>query len=91
MPVIDSDLEAAGSFQLGSWRVNRVGYGALQLAGDNAFGPPRDRRRGRSGFVRGRQQRDQSHRYEPRYYGAGVVNELIYDRRSIRTPATWRL
>jgi 3-oxoacyl-[acyl-carrier protein] reductase len=25
----------AGSFALGPWQVNRVGYGAMQLAGDN--------------------------------------------------------
>jgi pyridoxine 4-dehydrogenase len=38
-----ADVEAAGSFSLGRWRVNRIGYGAMQLAGDNVFGPPRDR------------------------------------------------
>ena len=33
----------AGSFALGPWRVRRAGYGAMQLAGDGVFGPPRDR------------------------------------------------
>jgi hypothetical protein len=32
-----------GSFALGPWRVRRAGYGAMQLAGDGVFGPPRDR------------------------------------------------
>jgi hypothetical protein len=27
---------------LGPWRVHRAGYGAMQLAGDEVFGPPRD-------------------------------------------------
>ena len=30
-----------GSFALGSWRVRRAGYGAMQLAGNGVFGPPR--------------------------------------------------
>jgi len=35
--------ELGGSFALGPWRVRRAGYGAMQLAGDGFFGPPRDR------------------------------------------------
>jgi pyridoxine 4-dehydrogenase len=35
--------ELGGSFALGPWRVRRAGYGAMQLAGDGVFGPPRDR------------------------------------------------
>lgn len=35
--------EGAAWFALGSWRVRRIGYGAMQLAGDGVFGPPRDR------------------------------------------------
>ena len=34
---------SAGVFHLGPWSVNRMGYGAMQLAGANVFGPPRDR------------------------------------------------
>jgi hypothetical protein len=37
-----SEPDAAGSFALGRWQVNRLGYGAMQLAGNNVFGPPRD-------------------------------------------------
>ena len=37
------DGELGGSFALGRWQVHRIGYGAMQLAGDNVFGPPRDR------------------------------------------------
>lgn len=33
----------AGVFDLGSRPVNRLGYGAMQLAGPGVFGPPRDR------------------------------------------------
>ena len=37
------DLDLRGHFALGPWRVRRAGYGAMQLAGDGVFGPPRDR------------------------------------------------
>jgi hypothetical protein len=36
------DIDLGGSFALGPWRVHRAGYGAMQLAGDGVFGPPRD-------------------------------------------------
>jgi hypothetical protein len=32
-------IESAGSFTLGRTQVRRIGYGAMQLAGDNVFGP----------------------------------------------------
>jgi pyridoxine 4-dehydrogenase len=31
------------SFPLGRFSVHRLGFGAMQLPGPNAFGPPRDR------------------------------------------------
>jgi aryl-alcohol dehydrogenase-like predicted oxidoreductase len=34
---------AAGAFSLGDRTVNRMGYGAMQLAGPGVFGPPKDR------------------------------------------------
>jgi pyridoxine 4-dehydrogenase len=71
-----SDLEAAGSFSLGRYRVKRIGYGAMQLAGDNAFGPPRDR----DEAVRVLQAAIDSginHIDTAQYYGPGTVNEVI--------------
>ena len=38
-----TDIAAAGVFSLGNRRVNRMGYGAMQLAGPGVFGPPKDR------------------------------------------------
>ncbi|MCI4589953.1 aldo/keto reductase family oxidoreductase [Sphingobium sp. BYY-5] len=35
-------IEKSGSFTLGGRTVNRIGYGAMQLAGPGVFGPPRD-------------------------------------------------
>jgi hypothetical protein len=38
-----SNIAAAGAFPLGDHTVNRMGYGAMQLAGPGVFGPPKDR------------------------------------------------
>jgi pyridoxine 4-dehydrogenase len=37
-----SSLNKSGVFQLGGRRVNRLGFGAMQLAGRGVFGPPKD-------------------------------------------------
>ena len=36
-------LANSGTFTLGDRQVNRIGYGAMQLAGPGVFGPPKDR------------------------------------------------
>ena len=42
--------ETNSSFGLGSRRVNRMGYGAMQLAGPGVFGPPKDMDVARAGL-----------------------------------------
>jgi pyridoxine 4-dehydrogenase len=37
-----SSNDQSGAFQLGAFRVSRLGYGAMQLAGSGVFGPPKD-------------------------------------------------
>ncbi|WP_440062745.1 aldo/keto reductase family oxidoreductase [Pseudomonas syringae] len=37
-----SNANTAGTFLLGDHHVNRMGYGAMQLAGPGVFGPPKD-------------------------------------------------
>src|SRR6476620_4060517 len=69
-------VESAGSFALGRRRVNRVCYGAMQLAGDNVFGPPRDRDEALR-VVRTAVDSGINHIDTAQYYGPGVVNELI--------------
>lgn len=39
-----TDVHRAGSYPLGELTVHRMGYGAMQLAGPNVFGPPKDRK-----------------------------------------------
>jgi pyridoxine 4-dehydrogenase len=38
-----SSFHQSGTFKLGDRSVNRLGYGAMQLAGRGVFGPPKDR------------------------------------------------
>jgi pyridoxine 4-dehydrogenase len=66
----------SGSFALGRWQVNRLGYGAMQLAGDNVFGPPRDRDEAVR-VLRAAADSGINHIDTAQYYGPGVVNELI--------------
>src|SRR3954451_16634941 len=37
-----SNIDQAGTFTLGDRSVKRLGYGAMQLVGPGAFGPPKD-------------------------------------------------
>lgn len=37
-----TELSSTGTFRLGDRSVKRMGYGAMQLAGEGVFGPPRD-------------------------------------------------
>lgn len=38
-----TNLDKAGTYKLGHRTIHRLGYGAMQLAGPGAFGPPKDR------------------------------------------------
>ena len=43
MTAIKPPAAQAGSYRVGDLDLNRIGYGAMQLAGPGVFGPPRDR------------------------------------------------
>ena len=68
--------DLGGSFALGQWRVHRAGYGAMQLAGDGVFGPPRDRDEALQ-VLRAAVEAGVDHVDTAQFYGAGTVNELI--------------
>ncbi|WP_210583546.1 oxidoreductase [Streptomyces sp. GESEQ-35] len=68
--------ELGGTFPLGPLRVHRTGYGAMQLAGDGAFGPPRDRDEALR-VLRAAVDAGVDHIDTAQFYGAGTVNELI--------------
>jgi pyridoxine 4-dehydrogenase len=74
--VTASGRKLGGCFTLGPWRVRRAGYGAMQLAGDGVFGPPRDREEALR-VLRAAVAAGVDHIDTAQYYGAGTVNELI--------------
>jgi pyridoxine 4-dehydrogenase len=74
--VTGNGRELGGSFALGPWRVRRAGYGAMQLAGDGVFGPPRDRDEALR-VLRAAVAAGVDHIDTAQFYGAGTVNELI--------------
>jgi pyridoxine 4-dehydrogenase len=65
-------------YRLADNEVWRVGYGAMQLAGDGVFGPPRDRDEAIA-VLRAAVDAGVDHIDTAQYYGPGVVNELIRD------------
>ena len=71
-----TDITAAGAFSLGDRTVNRMGYGAMQLAGPGVFGPPKDHAAAlavlREAVAAGVDHIDTSD-----FYGPHVTNQLI--------------
>jgi len=71
-----TDITAAGVYRLGDRDVNRMGYGAMQLAGPGVFGLPRDRDAAlavlREAVAAGVNHIDTSD-----YYGPHVTNQII--------------
>jgi aryl-alcohol dehydrogenase-like predicted oxidoreductase len=63
-------------FPLGGFSVSRVGFGAMQLAGPNAFGPPRDRDEALA-VLRRAVELGVDHIDTAQFYGPDVANELI--------------
>lgn len=65
-----------GTFRLGDRHVNRMGYGAMQLAGPGVFGPPKDRDAAlavlREAITSGVNHIDTSD-----FYGPHVTNQII--------------
>jgi aryl-alcohol dehydrogenase-like predicted oxidoreductase len=71
-----SEASTAAMFLLGHRNVNRMGYGAMQLAGPNVFGPPKDPNAAiavlREALAAGVNHIDTSD-----FYGPHVTNRLI--------------
>ncbi|MFN1131183.1 aldo/keto reductase family oxidoreductase [Lelliottia nimipressuralis] len=69
-------IETSGSYTLGTRAVNRLGYGAMQLAGPGVFGPPKDKAAAlavlREAVAAGVNHIDTSD-----FYGPHVTNQLI--------------
>jgi pyridoxine 4-dehydrogenase len=72
----DIDIRRTDTFTLGDRAINRLGYGAMQLAGPGVFGPPKDRAAAlavlREAVASGVDHIDTSD-----FYGPHVTNQLI--------------
>lgn len=71
-----TDITRAGTFALGDRTVNRMGYGAMQLAGPGVFGPPTDRA-GAIAVLRAAVASGVNHIDTSDFYGPHVTNQLI--------------
>lgn len=66
----------AGTFQMGDRIVNRMGYGAMQLAGPGVFGPPRDRKEAVA-VVRAAVEAGVNHIDTSDFYGPHLTNQIL--------------
>jgi aryl-alcohol dehydrogenase-like predicted oxidoreductase len=64
------------TFTLAGQRVNRMGYGAMQLAGPHVFGPPKDRNAALA-VLREAVASDVNHIDTSDFYGPHVTNQII--------------
>ncbi|HGK4672949.1 TPA: aldo/keto reductase family oxidoreductase [Kluyvera georgiana] len=64
------------TFSLGSQFVNRLGYGAMQLAGPGVFGPPKDRHAAIS-VLREALELGVNHIDTSDFYGPHITNQII--------------
>ncbi|MDM0056539.1 aldo/keto reductase family oxidoreductase [Variovorax fucosicus] len=70
------DIAAAGTFRLGDRTVNRLGYGAMQLAGKGVFGPPKDTDAALA-VLRAAVDAGVNHIDTSDFYGPHITNQLI--------------
>ena len=70
------DIKSAGSYTLGDRTVNRLGYGAMQLAGPHVYGPPKDRDAAVA-VLRAAVENGVNHIDTSDFYGPHVTNQII--------------
>jgi pyridoxine 4-dehydrogenase len=71
-----TDIDKAGTFRLGGRSVNRMGYGAMQLAGPGVFGPPKDHAAAIA-VLRAAAAGGVNHIDTSDFYGPHITNQLI--------------
>ncbi|MEA9992941.1 aldo/keto reductase family oxidoreductase [Pseudomonas sp. 10B1] len=71
-----SDISTAGTYLLGDRTVNRMGYGAMQLAGPQVFGPPKDPKAAVA-VLREAVAAGVNHFDTADFYGPHVTNQII--------------
>lgn len=71
-----SNVQSSSTFKLGGSIVNRLGYGAMQLAGPGVFGPPKNRDAALA-VLREAVESGVNHIDTSDFYGPHVTNQLI--------------
>ena len=71
-------ISATTTYPLGSFTVNRLGFGAMQLPGRGVMGPPQDRDQALA-VLRRAVELGVNHIDTAQYYGPDVSNELIHE------------
>jgi pyridoxine 4-dehydrogenase len=71
-----SNIDQSSTFTIGGRTVNRIGYGAMQLAGPGVFGPPKDLEAART-VLRAAVASGVNHIDTSDFYGPHVTNHLI--------------
>lgn len=71
-----TDISKAGTFILGDKTINRMGYGAMQLAGKGIFGPPKDHEAALA-VLKAALKTGVNHIDTSDFYGPHVTNKLI--------------
>ncbi len=71
-------ISVPSTYPLGSFTVNRLGFGAMQLPGRGVMGPPKDRDQALA-VLRRAVELGVNHIDTAQYYGPDVANELIHE------------
>src|SRR5690348_7521552 len=71
-----TNIDRSGTFHLGTRKVKRLGYGAMQLAGPHVFGPPKDPEAARA-VLRVAVAAGVNHIDTSDFYGPHVTNRII--------------
>ena len=71
-----TSIQQAGAYALGDLTVNRLGYGAMQLAGPHVFGPPKDKAQALA-VLREALELGINHIDTSDFYGPHITNQLI--------------
>ncbi|MCX7277278.1 MAG: aldo/keto reductase family oxidoreductase [Burkholderiales bacterium] len=70
------DIGQAGNYTLGDRSVQRLGYGAMQLAGPGVFGPPKDRKAAVA-VLREAVESGVNHIDTSDFYGPHITNQIL--------------
>jgi pyridoxine 4-dehydrogenase len=70
------NIQQAGTFKLGNKTINRMGYGAMQLAGSGAFGLPKDKKEAIA-VLQAAIESGINHIDTSDFYGPHITNQII--------------